>query len=79
VLRHPNVSKLHAWFEVDEVGGIYVADAGSSNGTFLNHQKLAPRELTPVAAGHHLRFGSVESVVYGAGPLWNAVRRAQDT
>jgi hypothetical protein len=79
VLRHPNVSKLHAWFEVDEVGGIYVADAGSSNGTWLNHQRLAARELTRVDAGHHLRFGSVEAVVYGAGPLWNSVRRAQDT
>lgn len=79
VLRHPNVSKLHAWFEVDESGGIYVADAGSSNGTFLNHARLPSRELTPVDAGHHLRFGSVEAVVYGAGPLWNAVRRAPDT
>jgi pSer/pThr/pTyr-binding forkhead associated (FHA) protein len=75
VLRHPNVSKLHAWFELDETGGLYVADAGSSNGTFLNHEKLAPRELTAVEPGHHLRFGSVEAVVYAAPALWRAIRR----
>jgi hypothetical protein len=75
VLRHPNVSKLHAWFELDENGGVYIADAESSNGTFLNHQRLAARELTQVSAGQHLRFGSVESIVCSAAALWHAVRR----
>lgn len=75
VLRHPNVSKLHAWFELDEAGGVYVADADSSNGTFLNHQRLPPRELTQISAGQHLRFGSVEAIVCSAAALWRAVRR----
>jgi hypothetical protein len=75
VLRHPNVSKLHAWFELDDHGGVYVADADSSNGTWLNHQRLAARELTQLNAGHHLRFGSVEAIVSSAGALWHAVRR----
>lgn len=75
VLRHPNVSKLHAWFELDDNGGVYVADAESSNGTWLNHQRLPARELTPLSAGQHVRFGSVEAIVCSAGALWHAVRR----
>lgn len=75
VLRHPNVSKLHAWFELDDNGGVYIADADSSNGTWLNHQRLAARELTQLNAGHHLRFGSVEAIVCGAAALWHAVHR----
>jgi hypothetical protein len=75
VLRHPNVSKLHAWFELDDSGGVYVADAESSNGTWLNHQRLPPRDLTPLSPGQHLRFGSVEAVVCSAGALWHAIRR----
>lgn len=74
VLRHPNVSKLHAWFELDDNGGVYIADAESSNGTFLNHQRLPPRELTQVSSGQHLRFGSVEAIVCGAAALWHAMR-----
>jgi hypothetical protein len=75
VLRHPNVSKLHAWLELDDHGGVYIADADSSNGTWLNHQRLVARELTPLSAGQHLRFGSVEAIVCNAGALWHAVRR----
>lgn len=75
VLAHPNVSKLHAWFELDDNGGAYIADADSSNGTWLNHQKLPARELTPLNPGQHLRFGSVEAIVCSAGALWRAVRR----
>lgn len=75
VLRHPNVSKLHAWFELDEHGGVFIADADSSNGTWLNHQRLPPRELTQLNAGQHLRFGSVEAIVCNAAALWHSVRR----
>jgi hypothetical protein len=75
VLRHPNVSKLHAWFELDDSGGVYIADAESSNGTWLNHQRLLARELVQLSAGQHLRFGSVEAVVCNAGALWHAIRR----
>jgi hypothetical protein len=75
VLRHPNVSKLHAWFELDEHGGVYIADAESSNGTWLNHQRLPARELTQLNAGQHLRFGSVEAIVCSAAALWHAVHR----
>jgi hypothetical protein len=75
VLRHPNVSKLHAWFELDEHGGVYIADADSSNGTWLNHQRLPARELTQLNAGQHLRFGSVEAIVCSAAALWHAVHR----
>ncbi len=74
VLRHPNVSKFHAWCEMDDQGTLYVADAESTNGTSLNGRKLSPRELTRVSSGDHLRFGSVECVASDPSEFWRAVR-----
>jgi hypothetical protein len=74
VLRHPNVSKFHAWFEMDEQSALYVADAEATNGTLLNGKKLAPRELTRVSSGDHLRFGSVECVACDPAEFWRAIR-----
>jgi hypothetical protein len=74
VLRHPNVSKFHAWFEMDEQGSLYLADADATNSTLLNGKKLAPRELTRVGSGDHLRFGSVECVACDPRDLWRAIR-----
>lgn len=73
VLRHPSVSKFHAWFEYDPELGLRVADANSSNGTRRNADSLEPRELTKVLAGDVLRFGSVEAVLCAADTLWHAV------
>jgi hypothetical protein len=74
VLRHPNVSKFHAWFEMDETGNLYLADADATNSTLINGKKLAPRELTRVSSGDHLRFGSVECVACDPSDFWRAIR-----
>jgi len=74
VLRHPNISKLHAWFELDGAGNVYAADAGSTNGTYHNGERLPPRELTKVHPGDHMRFGSVECITSTADDLWRALR-----
>ncbi|HEX7479515.1 MAG TPA: FHA domain-containing protein [Polyangiales bacterium] len=74
VLRHPSVSKFHAWFERDEAGTYYVADAGSKNGTRINQDEGTPRELTKVAIGDTVRFGSVETVICASETLWKALR-----
>lgn len=73
VLRHPNVSKFHAWFEMGDAGSLYVADAESTNTTMLNGKKLSPRELTRVSPGDHLRFGSVECVACDPAEFWQIV------
>ena len=74
VLRHPSVSKFHAWFEVDEAGDVQVSDSGSRNFTRVNGDKLPPREQQRVASGDVIRFGSVECVLSCPQTLWAAVR-----
>lgn len=76
VLRHPNVSKFHAWFEMDDMNALYLADADSTNGTMLNGKKLPPRELLRVNSGDHVRFGSIECVACDPSDFWRALRRA---
>lgn len=74
VLRHPSVSKFHAWFERDASGIWCVADAGSKNGTRANAADVAVRELAKVKPGDVLRFGSVEVMLCSADSLWKTLR-----
>ena len=74
VLRHPSVSKFHAWFERDPQGLWCVADAGSKNGTRANVADVAVRELVKVKPGDVLRFGSVEVMLCSADSLWKTLR-----
>ncbi len=74
VLRHPSVSKFHAWFEMDDHGSVYVADSDSTNGTMLGSKKLPARELTRVNSGDHVRFGSVDCVACAPVEFWRALR-----
>jgi hypothetical protein len=74
VLRHPSVSKFHAWFERDPQGSWCVADAGSKNGTRANAADVAVRELAKVKPGDVLRFGSVEIMLCSADSLWKTLR-----
>jgi hypothetical protein len=74
VLRHPSVSKFHAWFERDAQGNWCVADAGSKNGTRANTTDVAVRELAKIKPGDVLRFGSVEVMLCSADSLWKTLR-----
>jgi hypothetical protein len=74
VLRHKSISKFHAWFEIDENGEVYVADAGSKNGTKVNDTRLAVREPSVVTAGDIVTFGSVEVLMCTPEQLWRLSR-----
>lgn len=55
-LADTEVSSKHLRF--DRAGGaLRVADVGSSNGTWVNGSRLAPRDLTPLDDGAVLRLG----------------------
>jgi hypothetical protein len=75
VLRHPSVSKSHGWFEADEDGVFYVADAESKNSTRLNGRHVCgvPAAIKP---GDVLRFGLVDAVVCSPRALWTVLSRA---
>jgi len=74
VLRHPSVSKFHAWFEIGPDGTAYVADAESKNLTRLNGETLLPRERTAVAHGDFVRFGSIDCLLCEPSAFWAALR-----
>lgn len=75
VLRHASVSKFHAWFQLDNDGTVYVADAGSTNGTKVDGKSLTPRELVAVEPGTPVSFGKVTALVCEPAIVWEAFHR----
>jgi hypothetical protein len=73
VLRHPSVSKFHAWFEMDENDALYLTDAESKNATRLNGKTISPRQRTRVDPGDAIAFGTVDAVVCSPDTLWAAL------
>lgn len=60
VLADDSVSRNHARLEY-EAGGWRVTDLGSTNGTYLNGDRLPPNVPTPLPYGANIRFGAVLS------------------
>ncbi len=56
------VSREHARITV-EGGNYFVEDLDSTNSTFVNKQKLAPKTRQPVGDGDEIRFGRVAAVL----------------
>jgi hypothetical protein len=63
VIRDVSVSKFHAFFQDADDGGFLLQDARSTNGTFVNDERV-PRqgqgEPVRVRPGDRVRFGNVE-------------------
>lgn len=76
VLRDPSVSKLHAWFSLHEHREFRLADAGSTNHTAVNGQRLAPRFPRHLVECDRLELGAVSGIVCSAETLWAAVHVA---
>lgn len=57
------VSRLHAVLTRGK-GVILVTDVGSTNGVWINDQRLPPNTPTPIQDGAHLWLGRLEIVVY---------------
>lgn len=55
-----SVSKMHAAFVFNSERRLLVADTGSTNGTFVNGQRIAYGQAQPVADGDTVRFGNIE-------------------
>jgi hypothetical protein len=73
ILRHNTVSKFHAWFEMDETGTLFVADAGSKNGTKVRGTLAEPRTLVRVDPGDEIVFGSINATYCPAEGFWEMV------
>jgi hypothetical protein len=81
VIPDDSVSKLHAYFKSLEAPGRFgLADANSTNGTFLDNVQLSPNVApTPVQPGARLRFGRVSLTVVDGGTLWDRIRESAGT
>lgn len=56
VLPSSMVSKFHAYFS-NKGGQWYLTDSGSSNGTFVNSQRLSKNQAVPVNDSDTIAFG----------------------
>jgi hypothetical protein len=74
VLPFRFVSKLHAHLR-PAGGGWQLEDAGSSNGTTLGEEKLAPGAPRPLAEGQRISFAGVEATLEAPDTLWSEVQR----
>ena len=59
-LNHASVSKIHASLRMDNLGSLLVADTGSTNGTYINGQRISYGEARSINEGDLLAFGDIE-------------------
>ena len=59
-IADPSVSKIHASLMLNSSGKIVVADTGSTNGTFVNGDRIAYGKGVELAPGDRIAFGSVD-------------------
>ncbi len=57
-----SISKIHAAVVLNKNGLLSVADTGSTNGTFVNAERIAYGKAIILAPGDKVKFGSVEVV-----------------
>lgn len=59
VITHDSISRQHC--QIDVVKGVfYITDLGSSNGSFIDGQKLIPQARTPFISSQQLTLGKLE-------------------
>ena len=57
-----SVSKIHASLVIDAEHRLSVADTGSTNGTFINDERIAYGTAPKLAEGDRVKFGMVEVI-----------------
>lgn len=59
-INHASVSKLHASLLLNNDGKLVVADTGSTNGTYLNDERIAYGKAIEVFAGDRVKVGAID-------------------
>jgi hypothetical protein len=63
IVNDPSVSNFHAALTFSADGSLFLADRGSSNGTFVNGVALEPGGRCIVRDGDRLKFGDIEATL----------------
>lgn len=58
-LPNSTISRIHARLTKDENGQIFLADLGSTNGTYHNGERLRPQIPTPIVPGDEIGFAEL--------------------
>lgn len=77
VLSHPTVSSKHAFLDSDAEDVYFVTDCGSTNGTSVNGEALAPQETVDAYPGDHIQFGDVDTTLCLLGTLRSVLVRSR--
>lgn len=79
ILPYEEVSKFHAFF-LESPAGLMLADAQSTNGTFVNGVRLEPNKPCALglagglnASGVGLTFSGVKLTLHAPGRLWDLI------
>lgn len=59
-LDHTSVSKMHASLLLSADAKLVVADTGSTNGTYLNGERIAYGKAIEIFAGDKVKFGAID-------------------
>ncbi len=59
-INDPSVSKIHASLMLDSQSRLIAADTGSTNGTFINGERIAYGKAFEIGKDTKLKFGTVE-------------------
>jgi hypothetical protein len=71
VLYNRMISKKHAYLDISQPAReCHLVDLGSTNGTFLNGDKLDPHESFTLTDGAEISFGTQAKVVYFSAPTF---------
>ena len=62
ILDDISVSKIHASVAADPEGALMLADTGSTNGTFINGERISYGKAIRLSNGDKVQFGEVEVV-----------------
>lgn len=62
-LDHTSVSKMHASLLLSSEAKLVVADTGSTNGTYLNGERIAYGKAIEIFAGDRIKFGAIDVVL----------------
>jgi pSer/pThr/pTyr-binding forkhead associated (FHA) protein len=69
-IEDTSISKIHAALVLNEENQLLVADTGSTNGTFINDERIGYGKAYPILPGANVKFGTIAvSFEYVAKPI----------